>query len=904
MFGFLRNTSIKLRLATLVVIPIIVITIFATIAVKSQYEVSQNMSNVRKVTSLNIIVSSLVHETQKERGLTSGFITSSGVRFKNKLEDQREVTNNKLDVLETFLGTISLKNISKDTNDILKTAFVDLNNLQEKRAKIDRLNLSSHEAIRYYSDLNERLLNTIVTTVKISNNSVITDDIIAFSNFLFSKERAGVERAIGTSTFAKKKFSKGMKGKLNSLISSQRLYMNNFLLYANKDNKKYYQQIINNSIVEEVNKMRSVLLDDQELANFGVEPNIWFETITGKINLLKKIDDYLAQSLVEKVEELKSSSTQNFIVDLSGAVLTVLICILFGIFTNKNISKSLKLLNNGILNLSNNSNTLSNKIEIETQDEIKEIADNFNKYIEKIQAGLKQDQKVIEEANDVVAKVKNGFFSYQIKQDANNEGINELKNSMNEMIMDLNSKLDIIIKTLMEFGHANFSYELDVKNAGGSIGSIAAGTRAIGNNISELLAMIMLSGDELTNNITVLTNSSTQLSQASNEQAASIEETAAAVEQISGNIASSRENTVRMKHMADELTTKASQGQELASQTTISMEEIHEKVRLINEATNIIDQISFQTNILSLNAAVEAATAGEAGKGFAVVAQEVRNLASRSSDAAKEIKGLVEDAAIKSQNGKEIASQMIAGYDELNKKITTTKEMIDDVNNASKEQFEGITQINDAITLLDRNTQVNASTASGITELTTSVQQLSEKLISAASKTSFKQKAKEQVHDIDMVYLTNQLKLSHINFKDENFAKLGQGTTWKVKTHHECKLGHWIDEQEKQQKAFTTTNNWSQLKEVHENVHASVQNYVNESGSNSSNELLTKISQTLENDIREVFKSLNQTKIDNKNLTHVSEYHPVKPPVEMNVPPKIANKTITSDINNCEWESF
>ena len=169
---------------------------------------------------------------------------------------------------------------------------------------------------------------------------------------------------------------------------------------------------------------------------------------------------------------------------------------------------------------------------------------------------------------------------------------------------------------------------------------------------------------------------------------------------------------------------------------------------------------------------------------------------------------------------------------------------------------------------------------------------------------SFKEKAKEQVHDIDMVYLTNQLKLSHIDFKDENFAKLGNGTTWTVKTHHECKLGHWIDEQEKEGKAFTTTSNWSQLKEVHKNVHASVQSYVNESGANSSNELLSRISETLENDIREVFFSLNQTKIDNKNLTHVSDYHPSKPPVEMNVPPKVANKIITGTSTNEEWESF
>merc|ERR1711991_1300727 len=97
-------------------------------------------------------------------------------------------------------------------------------------------------------------------------------------------------------------------------------------------------------------------------------------------------------------------------------------------------------------------------------------------------------------------------------------------------------------------------------------------------------------------------------------------------------------------------------GQNLATKTASSMDEINTEVNAINESITIIDQIAFQTNILSLNAAVEAATAGEAGKGFAVVAQEVRNLASRSAEAAKEIKDLVESATIKANDGKKISS--------------------------------------------------------------------------------------------------------------------------------------------------------------------------------------------------------------------------------------------------------
>jgi len=150
----------------------------------------------------------------------------------------------------------------------------------------------------------------------------------------------------------------------------------------------------------------------------------------------------------------------------------------------------------------------------------------------------------------------------------------------------------------------------------------------------------------------------------------------------------------------------------LAHQTTNAMNEIDDEVNAINEAIILIDEIAFQTNILSLNAAVEAATAGDSGKGFAVVAQEVRNLATRSTSVANEIKKLVENAIYKSNNGKNIANQMIDGYTSLNQNISKTINLIENVETASKEQLLGIQQINDAVNSLDQQTQQNAVIAS------------------------------------------------------------------------------------------------------------------------------------------------------------------------------------------------
>ncbi len=178
-------------------------------------------------------------------------------------------------------------------------------------------------------------------------------------------------------------------------------------------------------------------------------------------------------------------------------------------------------------------------------------------------------------------------------------------------------------------------------------------------------------------------------------------------------------------------------GQDLANKTAVSMEDINSQTSAINEAITIIDQIAFQTNILSLNAAVEAATAGEAGKGFAVVAGEVRTLASRSAEAAKQIKNLVENAQRKTQEGKDIASNMIKGYTELNENISITLDLIQNVTTASKEQSTGMIQINDAVNNLDQITQQNAQNASQANEIAQRTLDISNTIITQADAKEF-----------------------------------------------------------------------------------------------------------------------------------------------------------------------
>ncbi|PUE66616.1 methyl-accepting chemotaxis protein [Arcobacter caeni] len=564
----------------------------------------------------------------------------------------------------------------------------------------------------------------------------------------------------------------------------------------------------------------------------------------------------LTFSLDEADIQIRGLITEISIISIILAFITIgLILVIVRRATNP-----IQKLKDGFENLLH-SNDTNISLAVESKDEIGEVATLFNAYMDKVRAGLKQDEKVIEEASDVLEKTANGFFVYKVESIASNPHVEDLKNRLNSMILSTKNTVDKINETLRYYSESKFDYKINDDGIYGNLGSLTAGIKLVGNNTSEILAMVMNTGNALNENTQTLSSASNNLSASSNQQAASLEETAAALEEITSTIQTNTLATNKMSQLAQNVTTSAKNGQDLANQTANSMDEINKEVSSINEAIEVIDQIAFQTNILSLNAAVEAATAGEAGKGFAVVAAEVRNLANRSADAAKEIKHIVELASKKAKEGKNISDNMIDGYKELNENISNTILTINEVANASKEQEKGIVQINDAINLLDQATQKNAQVADQISKMADTIATMSNSLVTAAAKASFLEDSLDKVSDVDLVYQTALLKVEILNTKDTAYAKLGDYKSFKIQENQGLK--QWCENYVNSDKKvdMEIINNIDML---NKKFHTNLQDLVDSNSNKESNETLNKKAKEVEIDTFKIFTNLNNLKINKK----------------------------------------
>ncbi|MGF1813965.1 methyl-accepting chemotaxis protein [Vibrio splendidus] len=547
----LSDMSFKQKIIALLILPILGFLWLSVSAISKGVETTSEMSSLNQLTRLSVVYSELVHELQKERGMTAGFIGSQGTQFVSELRSQRTSADSRRDQRNEYWQSadIDLPQINRLNSEISQS----LNQITTIRNRVDSQSIPLSEALGYYTKLNAKLLSVSALIAELSSDSTITTETIAYYNFLQGKERAGIERAVLNNTFSKNEFGPGMLVKFISLVTEQNTYFSNFEVLGNPDNVRFFEQQLNDRSVAEVEKLRDVA--ESKMSGFDVDPVYWFAQSTARIVQLKKTENQLADSLIA----LTDQKTQQAQSAMMGSITMFVVITLFATFISfkaiTDLTTRVKDLTR-VLSKVRHDNDLTVRATYEGNSELGQISSSLNETLEK--------------------------FSGVI-------------DSLSQSSLTLASAAEETAQTC-QYNSNTLVEQQD------QIGLIATATEELSATVSEVAAK------------TQQTASSAKL----------------ADEQSQAGLST-------VQHSYESIEILASEINGLAEKIT----HLHESSNNINSVIDVIKSVADQTNLLALNAAIEAARAGEQGRGFAVVADEVRTLAQRTQESTLEIEGFI-----------------------------------------------------------------------------------------------------------------------------------------------------------------------------------------------------------------------------------------------------------------------
>jgi methyl-accepting chemotaxis protein len=319
------------------------------------------------------------------------------------------------------------------------------------------------------------------------------------------------------------------------------------------------------------------------------------------------------------------------------------------------------------------------------------------------------DRRALEEVQEMVTAVVDGHLERRLATEGKTGFTRQLAESLNQLVENVAGVVSGVGRIVARANEGDLTHRISVEDRSGLERQIGSGVNQLVSEMAAIVVKVKGAADEVARGAAEISQGNESLSQRTEAQAASLQETASSMEEMTGTVRQNAEHAHQANQLAIEVQQRAERGRTVVAGAVQAMDGINIASRKISDIIGVIDEIAFQTNLLALNAAVEAARAGEQGRGFAVVAHEVRTLASRSAEAAKEIKGLIKDSVTRVAAGTQVVSESGATFEQLVAAVKKVGEIIARIAAASGEQATGIDQVGTAVAKMDELTQQNAA---------------------------------------------------------------------------------------------------------------------------------------------------------------------------------------------------
>ena len=675
--------GIKQRLLAAVLIPVALLTAGGAVAIGKAFHERSEAVAARRSLTLARPVNLATNELQKERGATSGMLSATDpAAFRERVDKQRAATDQALSTLTTAWETEAKSLAGTPMAKAMSGAREKLDGLPDLRKRIDGGGVDRKSAVGAYT----AAIGQLITTAEQVEGSELSPEISgatgALAAVMRAKEAAGQERANGTAGFAAGVFTPALLSTVAGLQGQQ----DSWMAVACKRSQAICGEVEafqNGAASAQVKSMRLAALE----AATTVSGPGWFDATTARINQLGDLEarqNAAIGDLATKAQEQATLTLWSLLALVVGAIGVTL-------FVSQRLCAS-------ILNPLNRQTTAMNTLaggeldvtitDLDRHDEFGAMAIALRTFQTNERARRDSErERAAEQLRNAEAMEQSRAAAQRESESAVNASFGA---SLRELAAcDLTTRVDGSVPAAFTGLQSDFN---------GAVQAIAGAMRELSRRANDLNATS-----------SEVRSAADDLSRRTESQAASLEEAAAALDQVTASVRSTAQIAVRTTSSLQEVKGEARQAGDVMRQTVDAVQQIERSAAEIAKIIGVIDEIAFQTNLLALNAGVEAARAGEAGKGFAVVAMEVRALAQRSAEAAKDIRGLINESTRQVQDGVQKANASGSALERISGRVDQLTDQIVEISASTKEQSGALVQINEAIGNLDQVTQQNAA---------------------------------------------------------------------------------------------------------------------------------------------------------------------------------------------------